>query len=217
MKLTKIIILVILVISPVGMFGQSRADSIRTALNYQRANYPASQYRDVYKNFMQDYFGPGHILNDTVQAGKYLRFELANSERLDGPDYESTGFEGNFYRVNIRLIADGTIPYTTFFDAFVNSIQGIIPPDGTTWMRIWGEIDREISSTGWTFENETQDREELAAQFSQGNYIAHHSAAFNEANNFHYRIISRDNFNNIILPLIIDSKLSHGHEVIEQF
>lgn len=56
-------------------------DSISEALDYQLANYPASQYRDVYKNFMQDFFGPGHILADTAASGKYLRHELAE----DGP------------------------------------------------------------------------------------------------------------------------------------
>ena len=34
----------------------SMGDSIRIALDYQKANYPASQLRDVYNNFMQDFF-----------------------------------------------------------------------------------------------------------------------------------------------------------------
>lgn len=179
----------------VSASAQSRNDSIRSALEYQLDRYPASQYRDVYKNFMQDYFGPGHLLNDTVAAGKYLRYELENSEKFDGPDFEPTGFEGNFYRVNLRLIKDGTVPYGIFFDAFVRSVQGIIPPDGDSWMRIWGEIDNEISAAGITFENEAQDREGLEMQFREGDYIVHHSEAFNEANNFHYRIISKEIFN----------------------
>ena len=184
------------------MSAHTRADSIRLALEYQLEHYPASQYRDVYKNFMQDYFGPGHILNDTVAAGNYLRYELDNSEIFDGPDFEPTGFEGNFYRVNLRLIKDGTITYDNFFDAFVKSVQGIIPPDDETWMKIWAEIDNEIQSMGLNFDNEEQDRADLAEQFKQGNFITHHSRAFNEANNFHYRIISRDIFNSLILPLI---------------
>ena len=186
------------------MSAHTRADSIRMALEYQLEHYPASQYRDVYKNFMQDYFGPGHILNDTVAAGKYLRYELDNSEIFDGPDFEPTGFEGNFYRVNLRLIKDCTIPYDNFFDAFVKSVQGIIPPDDETWMKIWDEIDNEIQSMGLNFDNEEQDRADLAEQFKQGNFITHHSRAFNETNNFHYRIISRDIFNSLILPPIKD-------------
>ena len=180
---------------PLLVSAQTRADSIRGAIDYQLQHYPASQHRDVYKNFMQDYFGPGHILNDTVAAGKYLRYELDNSAKFDGPDFEPTGFEGNFYRVNLRLIKDGTIPYDIFFNAFVKSVQGITPPDGETWMKIWSEIDNEVQSMGLTFENESHDRTDLAEQFRHGNYIVHHSEAFNNANNFHYRIISKDIFN----------------------
>ena len=189
------IILLAVGLFPLLISAHTRADSIRAALEYQRQTYPASQYRDVYKNFMQDYFGPGHILNDIEAAGNYLQHELQNSEKFEGPDFEPTGFEGNFYRVNLRLIKDGTIPYDIFFDAFVKSIQGIIPPDGEKWMKIWSEIDNEIQLMGLCFENEEQDREALSEQFRQGNYIVHHSNAFNEANNFHYRIISRDIFN----------------------
>ena len=177
-------------------------DSIRIALDYQKANYPASQLRDVYKNFMQDFFGPGHILNDTAASSKYLRSELAETKQFDGPDYEPTGFRGNFYRVNIGLIADGTISYDTFFDTFVNSVQGITPPDSAYWMNVWDSVDTQIGNMGWKFENEEADRAALKEQFSKGNFIVHHSKAYNDAVNFHYRIISRDNFEKIIFPLL---------------
>ena len=204
----------LLVISwfPLILSAQTRADSIRGALEYQRRYYPKSQYRDVYKNFMQDYFGPGHILNDTIAAGKYLRYELETSEMFDGPDFEATGFEANFYRVNLRLIKDGTIPYEKFFKAFVNSVREIVPPDGKTWMKTWSEIDMEIKSIGWSFENEDQDRVDLADQFNKNLYIVHHSNAFNESNNFHYRIISKDIFNRDLRHYIEDNKNEHRLE-----
>lgn len=203
MKNYKTIAVAIVALVAGTISAQTRDDSIRVALQYQKEHYPASQYRDVYKNFMQDYFGPGHILADTTAAAKYLRYELQSSAKFEGPDFEPTGFEGNFYRVNLRLIKDGTVPYDIFFEAFVESVQAIIPPDGETWLKIWLEIDNEIQSLGWSFENEEQDRADLDAQFRQGNYIAHHSKAFNEANNFHYRIISRDTFRKTIAPLLL--------------
>ncbi len=191
---------------------KTMGDSIRIALEYQKENYPASQLRDVYKNFMQDFFGPGHILTDTAASAKYLRSELAETTQFDGPDYEPTGFRGNFYRVNIGLIADGTIPYDTFFTTFVNSVQGITPPPtnkdtenqqiGESWMNVWDSIDSQIGKMGWKFENEAADRAYLQEQFSQDNYIVHHSKAYNDAVNFHYRIIARDKFESVILPLL---------------
>ena len=74
MKYPGLQLLVVVLFIPLMVSAQTRADSIRGSIKYQLQHYPASQYRDIYKNFMQDYFGPGHILNDTSAAGKYLRY-----------------------------------------------------------------------------------------------------------------------------------------------
>lgn len=177
-------------------------DSVRSALRYQIERYPASQYRDVYKNFMQDFFGPGHILSDTAASARYLRSELALDEPFDGPLYEPTGYRGNFYRVNLSLLRDSTVPHPVFFDAFVESVQAINPPDGKDWMKTWRMIDSVITAEGLHFVNEEADREDLERQFADGDYIVHHSQRFNDSSRFHYRIISRDNFRSRILPYI---------------
>lgn len=180
----------------------TRSDSIRNALVYQKINYPVSEYRDVYKNFMQDFYGPGHMIKEKQGASDNLQKELSSTENFDGPDYEPTGFMGNFYRVNLRLIAENKIQYQTYLDAFVESVQNIVPPSPETWMNIWQEIDEEIKSMGLTFSNEESDRKELDKQFKEGNFVVHHSKAYNENVNFHYRIISKENFEHFILPLL---------------
>ncbi len=177
-------------------------DSISEALDYQLANYPASQYRDVYKNFMQDFFGPGHILADTAASGKYLRHELAEDGPFDGPLYEKTGYKGNFYRVNLSLIRDSIIPYDVYFKTFVESVQGITPPSGEEWIETWKEIDNVIKEKGITFPDEDVDRKALADQFEKGDYVVHHSQRYNDSVHFHYRIISKDNFETVILPYL---------------
>lgn len=185
---------------------KTTADSISEALDYQLSHYPSSQYRDVYKNFMQDFFGPGHILADTAASAKYLKYELSEDGPFDGPLYEKTGFRGNFYRVNLSLIKDSIIPYDLFFNTFVESVQGIIPPSDEEWMKTWSLIDSVIVDKDLHFEDEQTDRRDLQAQFNEGNYIAHHSQRFNDSVHFHYRIISRVNFEKILLPLIESSK-----------
>lgn len=176
--------------------------AIVEALKYQTGHYPASQYRDIYKNFMQDYFGPGHILADTVAAGRYLRSELAEEGSFEGPPYEKTGYEGNFYRVNLSLIRDGIVPYDIFFAAFVESVQGILPPSGEEWQQKWRRIDEVIKAKGFVFENEAQDRADLRRQFADGDYVVHHSVAYNDSVHFHYRIVSRALFEERLLPFI---------------
>lgn len=178
------------------------ADSISRALDYQIRHYPASQYRDIYKNFMQDFFGPGHILADTAAAGKYLRRELTETEVFDGPLYEKTGYKGNFYRVNLSLIKDGIIPYGDYFNAFVESVQGINPPAADYWMCTWEKIDSVMHRKGLHFPDEDEDRRLLLNQFSNNDFIVHHSKRYNDSVNFHYRIIARDIFEQRILPLI---------------
>lgn len=180
----------------------STADSIRAALGYQLEHYPASQYRDVYKNFMQDFFGPGHILNDTAASARYLRSELALNEPFEGPLYEPTGYKGNFYRVNLSLLRDSILPYPVFFEAFVESVQSITPPDDKTWMRTWETIDSIVAAEGYHFVNEEADRANLGKQFAEGDYIVHHSQRFNDSSRFHYRIISAPIFRTRVLPYL---------------
>lgn len=185
---------------------RSMQDSIAEAIEYQLSHYPSSQYRDVYKNFMQDFFGPGHILTDTVAAGRYLRRELEEDAPFGGPLYEPTGFRGNFYRVNLSLLRDNKISYNRFFKAFVESVQGITPPPMEEWTKIWGTVDSVIDARGFEFENKETDRREIMKQLAAGNYVAHHSRAFNDSVHFHYRIISRENFQNEILPFLNETR-----------
>ncbi|MDE7466205.1 MAG: hypothetical protein K2M59_07275 [Muribaculaceae bacterium] len=185
-----------------GHLNLSVEDSINKALDYQIKNYPVSQYRDVYKNFMQDFYGPGHLLTDTAASGRYLRKELEEGAPFDGPLYEPTGYKGNFMRVNLGLIADGTIPYDLFFRTFVESIQGIQPPEDSEWMRTWEKIDSVLTVRNLSFQNEEEDRKALSAQFAEGDYVVHHSQRYNDSVRFHYRIISTPLFHSRILPLI---------------
>ena len=177
--------------------------SIRIALANELTAYPKSQLRDVYKNFFQDNFGPGHILNDTVAAGKYLRSELESTKEFEGPLYEPTGNKGNFYRVNLSLIKDGIVDYDTYFSAFVRSVRGIVQPSANSWRNYWKEIDSEIRDLGLSFVDEHNDRLHIAERLASGDFAVHHSHQFDESYNFHYRIISREIFENEILPLIL--------------
>ena len=96
--------------------------AVHVAVSRQMQKYPKSTLKDLYKNFFQDKFGPGHIIGDTASAGNYLRRELASYTECTGDIAEPTGWEGNFLRVNLSVIKNGQIPYATFFDAFVRSV-----------------------------------------------------------------------------------------------
>lgn len=175
---------------------------IRQSVERQLELYPESTLRDLYKNFFQDRFGPGHIIADNTAADRYLRYELNAAEGFEGLDYEPTGYEGRFYRVNLGVIADGRVPYEKYFDAFVRSVNNIKPISIEQWRTEWHEIDSVIMSMGLQLENYSVDRAEIKALIDGGDYVMHHSQRFNDHYQPHYRIIERTIFENEILPLL---------------
>ena len=177
-------------------------ERIIRSVERQLERYPHSTLRDLYKNFFQDRFGPGHIIADNSAADRYLRYELNAAEGFEGLDYEPTGYEGRFYRVNLGVIADGRVPYDKYFDAFVRSVNNIKPISIEQWRTEWHEIDSVIMSMGLQLENYSADRAEIKALIEGGDYVMHHSQRFNDHYQPHYRIIERTIFENEILPLL---------------
>lgn len=202
MKLIFFIFAILLSFSSSVFAQQSSEERIREAAGRQMESYPQSTLRDLYKSFFQDRFGPGHIVSDTASAGKYLREELAAGKDFPGPDYEQTGYAGNFYRVNLSLIKEGIIPCPVFFDAFVRSVKDIKPVDVKDWTEEWRMIESIISGMNLRLPDYEKDRAAILQLLKQGKYAMHHSRAFVENYDPHYRIISKDIFEKELLPLI---------------
>ncbi len=181
---------------------QATHKKIRKAVERQMELYPESTLQDLYKSFFQDRFGPGHIIADPSAADRYLRYELESAENFEGEDYEPTGYEGRFYRVNLSVIADGRVPYEKFFDAFVRSVNGITPISIDEWRNEWQEIDSVIMGMNLQLEDMQEDRAEIENLIDGGEYVMHHSQRFNDHYQPHYRIIERTIFENEILPLL---------------
>ena len=176
--------------------------AVRTAVERQMQFYPKSTLKDLYKNFFQDKFGPGHIIGDTAAAGNYLRRELASYTECSGDIAEPTGWEGNFLRVNLSVIKTGQIPYNTFFDAFVRSVNGIQPVTVAEWKKEWFQIEAIIRSMKLTLPGYEADRKEIEERLDRGEYVGHHSKVFEETYSPHYRIVSREIFEKELKPLL---------------
>ncbi len=176
--------------------------AVRKAVVWQMETYPASTLKDLYKNFFQDRFGPGHIISDTTAAGNYLRRELDSYTEVSGARAEPTGWEHNFFRVNLSVVKDGSIPCDLFLDAFVRSVNGIEPPSLDKWKEEWTTIEAIISSMGLDLSGYEEDRTEILRRLDGGDYVGHHSAAFNAAYSPHYRIVSRKIYEEELLPLL---------------
>lgn len=176
--------------------------AVRMAVERQMQTYPKSTLKDLYKNFFQDKLGPGHIISDTTAAGNYLRREMTSYTHTEGDIAEPTGWEGNFYRVNLSVIKNGQIPYQTFFDAFVRSVNGIRPVTVAEWQKEWNRIEAIIRSMNLSLPDYESDKKEIDDRLVRGEYVGHHSKVFEDNYSPHYRIISKDIFEQELQPLI---------------
>ena len=195
-----IYIIIILIVMLSGK--DARGEQIQAVVKNQLTEYPKSTLQDLYKNFFQDYFGPGHIVSDTTSAGAYLDRELASFEQASGAYYEPTGYNGNFYRLNLSVIKEGIISRDIFFDAFVRSVSNIEFITIEEWRVEWAMIDSVIYSMNLPLVGYAQEREKIFSLLQQDGYVMHHSKPFSEAYDPHYRIIARDIFLKEILPLL---------------
>jgi hypothetical protein len=177
-------------------------DAVKTAVIKQMQDYPESTLKDLYKNFFQDRFGPGHLVQDTASSGNYLRYELASFDRVSGAYYEPTGWEGHYLRVNLSIIKENLVPYDVFFDAFVRSVNGITPPSTEEWAKEWRNIDAVIQKMDLPLAHCEADRQEIFNKLEQGEYVMHHSKTFEENYSPHYRIMEKSIFEKEIKPLL---------------
>lgn len=182
----------------------SSVDKIKVAVERQLRDYPKSTLQDLYKSFFQDRFGPGHLVSDTSAAGNYLRYELNNSENFHERYYEPTGYENNYYRVNLSVLKENKISYQKYFDAFLRSVEKIDLDAISEWKEEWSRIEEVIISMNLDLENFEEDLEMIRSVLEQGKYAVHHSEIYNSEYQPHYRIIEKKIFEEEILPLIED-------------
>lgn len=181
---------------------------ITHAIVQQVETYPASTLKDIYKNFFQDAFGPGHPMSNAPDAEQrmqnYLEQECeeAKNDPNPCPDYELTGSHGRFYRVNLSVINDGRVPMTTFLDAFMKSAAQFSLPKVEDWKQEWIAIEKCIQELGYRFPEQEQDSAAIMNILDQGQYASHHSVSYNEAYHPHYRLIEKTIFEKELLPLL---------------
>lgn len=174
-------------------------DNAKKAVERMVREYPATRLQDLYKSFYQDRFGPGHMIADTVWVFNYLQQEL---EEEDRPHvlYEPTGAHGRFYRVYLKCVQDGLITAQELCDAFVRSAS-VPKPEKKPWKEEWGKVLKAIEKSGIKLEDYEADKARIDEMLrTQGDEAVHHSAAYNEAYEPHYRIVARDIFEKEILP-----------------
>ena len=195
------IIIVVLLTACTNTKPTNQTDAVADFVTHFFDKYPKATLQDVYKGSFQDYFGPAHLLNDRKAVKNYIEYELSKADTLGGGYYEPCSWRGQYLRVNLSVIADSIVPIESFIDAFVASAQGE-PTFSQEWLDEWNMIQRTVKRLYPDLEHFATDSAHIAQQLSEGNYVMHHSRAFNQHYHPHYRIIRRKHFEQYILPAI---------------
>lgn len=169
----------------------SESQAISRAVSMQLERYPASTLQDIYKSFFQDEFGPGHLLEDTAGARKYLEIELAEMTSAGNYTIEPCGAGERFYRVPLDLVKDGRISREAFFMAFLAGAEAFTVPDVKDWSDKWETIVSEIEKMDVSIRNFEEDKESLRLMLRRGDYVVHHSRIYSESYDPHYRIMGK--------------------------
>lgn len=186
---------------------------VRSQLQAYMRRYPLAQLADVYKWCFQDVFGPVHLGTDTAQCRERILAELGwLNEQDSNVPFEYTGTRGNYVRVNLALVRDSVIALDTLVNLFIASAQPTTMPTLEGWGSCWQSILEELAYVQPQPSAYEADSAAVAQKLSEGNYVMHHSLRFNQAYNFHYRLIRRDLFDRRIWPLLPPKYLVHLFE-----
>jgi hypothetical protein len=154
-------------------------------------NYPEARLSDIYKNFFQDSYGPGHLIPDTLEAGRYLDSELQDPLWGDTIKFQELGIHHDFIRINLMLVKNGVIPRSVFLDAMVRSVPTARKPGMETWKKEWLEVVKIVKEIKPDLPGYSQDSLKIDEMLAKGEVVIHHSERFTEKYHPHYRIIHK--------------------------
>ena len=184
----------------------------KAAIARQLQDYPASRVQDIYKSFCQDNLGPEHLVPNPESTRNYLESELAafrqdlDSSRYKAPErmYCPVGDQGNYVRVDLYAVLSGLVSEQTLLDAFVRSANEGRKVTPETWVATWNGIAKIIRKDFSYIPGAAEDLARIDSLVKEGHLILHHSDAFGDAYQPHYRIVAKDIFESELKPLIDD-------------
>lgn len=189
-----LLILPILFSLTVGANASSREEKIKQFITNELSQYTESRLPDIYKSFFQEAFGPGHLIPDTTRAGAYLDRELKSNDWTDTIPFHPLGIYHDYYRINLILVKNGTIPRDVMLLGMVKSATLARNPDIESWKKEWAEVLQLIKSIKPNLPTIDTDEKMIAETLSSGNVVMHHSSHFEETYHPHYRIIHKSVF-----------------------
>ena len=192
----KLIILALMAIGFAACSTQPKVsvDAVRTLCEYMVRIYPQATLQDLYKTCYQDFFGPGHMVNDSVLALKYIRYEVeelrgVEDDQMIGVADEPTGFRHRFVRLDLRRIVLGEISEEEVLHRFMEAANTATPVHDN-WSDEWAHIETIALQIHPEWHDEAL--QEALREAAKNEQAVHHSEAYRNAYHPHYRIIKNN-------------------------
>jgi hypothetical protein len=187
-------IITIMITTVLVFTGPGRKEMIKESVQTEIKNYPEASLVDIYKNFFQDAYGPGHLIPDTTQAGVYLDKELKEPLWGDTVKWQPLGRTNNYFRINLSLVKNGVLPRNVLLEGMVKSAPLARKPSLAEWEKEWGEILEVIKEMNLNLPNFDADKKAIDEKLAKGEIVSHHSGHFVETYLPHYRIVHESVF-----------------------
>ncbi|MDY5969095.1 MAG: hypothetical protein SPJ13_03640 [Bacteroidales bacterium] len=158
-------------------------------------DFPEATLLDYYKYCFQDYYGPTHLIRDTMNTVQYILSEIHYLDSIGWKytaPYEPLGVCGLYVRVNIKAVKDGKISAQELANALVKSGVDTDTITVDEWDGRWHEIIKSIKPLN--LPNYREDSIAIDALLDGGEYVYHHSKPFSEAYHYGYRLIRKSVF-----------------------
>ena len=169
---------------------------ILNSLSNQFTLTPLLTLQDLYKSFFQDYWGPEHLISNRTFIEEYLNEEITESENDNNtlPLFEKTGYEGNFIRINLKVIKYNLINKEKLIEFFIESANDKSHEKNINeWKEKWKKIDEIIFHLNLSLINEDLDRKKINDMLENNEYVMSHSNIYKQNYKPHYRLI-KSNF-----------------------
>ena len=179
------------------------SDPRRAFVRRYLKTYPEATLIDIFKGTFQDQFGSSHMIVNKEPLARYIKEEMDSVQDFRNPDYFPCGFRERYYQVNLRVVADGRVPFDVFVDAFYDGGRGLNLELTYLFVDNWRQTLKAIKEVApKKIDNFTEESLFLEKLMGEGKYIVHHTDKFNKLYRPHYRIIRRDLFEERILPYL---------------
>jgi len=182
---------IVLLFCTMSVNAQISRELVQNYIDLELANYPQATLIDLYKNYFQDAFGPGHLMADTNAAKDYLVKELAETDYCDTILFQPLGIHRDFYRINLSLVKNGTIALDTLLNGMKESSVLARKPELPDWIIEWNQVLGIIQAYKPDIPNLQEDIQTIHRNLEKGIVVSHHSRQFTEAYHPHYRIIHK--------------------------